>query len=254
LRTLLTTLGKLSPLFIKISRDFKTGIRLAQIILVLKLNKIMRYLLYAVILGVIALVLSPGSAVWRKNEPSKVPGEIIKAPPVTTRTVKIESKTEPVITANPPEPKIGPSPPASVEKLMIPVSGVGPAQLRDTYSDARSEGRIHNAIDIMAARGTPVLAASDGVIRKFFYSERGGNTIYQFNPDGTMVFYYAHLESYANGLTEGKQVKRGEVIAYVGDTGNAGAGNYHLHFALWTITDPKRFHHGENINPYPLLR
>jgi murein DD-endopeptidase MepM/ murein hydrolase activator NlpD len=221
---------------------------------VLKINKIMRYLLYAVILGVIALILSPGSAIWRKNESLKTPDATIKIPTATTRSVKIESKSEPVIGPNPPEPKIAPSPTVGSTKLLIPVSGIGPQQLRDTYSDARSEGRIHNAIDIMAARGTAVLAASDGVIRKFFYSARGGNTIYQLSPDGNMVFYYAHLDSYANGLTEGKPVKRGEVIAYVGDTGNAGAGNYHLHFAIWTITDPRKFYNGENINPYPLLR
>lgn len=225
----------------------------------------MRYLLLAVVLGVIALVLSPGSAIWRKSEPAK-------APVSSTRTVKIESKSEPVI-ANPSEPKIAPAPPESAPsatapeprisatppapgsaKLMVPVAGVGPHQLRDTYSAARSEGRTHNAIDIMAAQGTPVLAAADGVIRKFFYSQRGGNTLYQLNPEGNMVLYYAHLDRYAEGLFEGKQVKRGEVIGYVGDTGNAGPGNYHLHFAVWTITDAKRFFHGENINPFALLQ
>jgi peptidoglycan LD-endopeptidase LytH len=226
--------------------------------------KIMRYLLYAVLLGVIALILSPGSAVWRRNDSLsatiKIPAD---APTATTRPAKSESKTEPVIGPNPPVPKIEPSPPEpnnspslapSTAKLLIPVAGVSPQQLRDTYSDARSEGRIHNAIDIMAARGTPVLATTDGVIRKIFYSERGGNTIYQLSPDSTMVFYYGHLESYADGVTEGKQVKRGDLIAYVGDTGNAGAGNYHLHFAVWTIKDPKKFYSGENINPYSLLR
>lgn len=232
----------------------------------------MRYLFYAVLLGVIALIVSPGSAIWRSNDPAttvtKTPVSApvtipANAPVVATQPAKSESKTEPVIGPNPPEPKIAPSPPeptvapnpmAGSARLMIPVSGIGPQQLRDTYSAARSEGRIHNAIDIMAAHMTPVLAATDGVIRKFFYSARGGNSIYQLSPDGTMVFYYAHLDSYASGLAEGQQVKRGQLLAYVGDTGNAGAGNYHLHFAIWTVTDPKKFYDGENINPYPLLR
>jgi murein DD-endopeptidase MepM/ murein hydrolase activator NlpD len=140
-----------------------------------------------------------------------------------------------------------------VPKLIIPVAGVRPEQLRDTYSEARSEGRTHNAIDIMAAHGVAVLAAADGTIQRLFYSERGGNTIYQLSPDNRWVFYYAHLDSYAPGIAAGKPVKQGEVIAYVGDTGNAGAGNYHLHFAIWAVTDPKRIWDGETINPYPYL-
>lgn len=139
-------------------------------------------------------------------------------------------------------------------KLMIPVAGIKPNQLRDTFSESRSEGRAHNAIDIMAARGTSVLAAADGKIIKLFTSERGGITIYQLSTDEKLVLYYAHLERYADGLSAGQMAKQGEVIGYVGDTGNAGSGNYHLHFALWNITDPKHYWDGVNINPYPLLR
>jgi peptidoglycan LD-endopeptidase LytH len=139
-------------------------------------------------------------------------------------------------------------------QLIIPVAGVKPEQLRDTFTDARSEGRAHDAIDIMAPAGTPVLAASDGEIVRLFQSERGGITIYQLSPEKKLVFYYAHLERYAEGLAVGKYVKQGEVIAYVGDTGNAGTGNYHLHFSIAVLTDPKRYFEGANINPYPLLR
>jgi len=141
-----------------------------------------------------------------------------------------------------------------VVKLVIPVSGVKPEQLRDTFTDARSEGRSHDAIDIMAPAGTPVLAASDGEIVRLFQSERGGITIYQLSPDKKLVFYYAHLQGYAEGLAVGKFARQGEVIGYVGDTGNAGVGNYHLHFSIAVLTDPKRFFEGTNINPYPLLR
>ena len=138
--------------------------------------------------------------------------------------------------------------------LIIPVAGVRPEQLLDTYSDARSEGRTHDAIDIMASAETPVLAAADGKILKLFQSERGGITIYQLAANQEMVFYYAHLSHYADGLTEGSFVKQSEVIAYVGDTGNAGVGNYHLHFSIALVTDPKRYWEGTNINPYPLLQ
>jgi murein DD-endopeptidase MepM/ murein hydrolase activator NlpD len=138
--------------------------------------------------------------------------------------------------------------------LIVPVAGVRPDQLLDTYSDARSEGRTHDAIDIPAAAETPVLAAADGKIIKLFQSERGGTTIYQLSANQEMIFYYAHLSHYAEGLAEGNVVKQGEVIAYVGDTGNAGAGNYHLHFSITLVTDPKRYWEGTNINPYPLLQ
>jgi murein DD-endopeptidase MepM/ murein hydrolase activator NlpD len=141
-----------------------------------------------------------------------------------------------------------------IEKpLIVPVAGVRPDQLLDTFSDSRSEGRTHDAIDIMAPAETPVLAAADGTIQKLWLSERGGTSIYQLSGDQKMIFYYAHLARYADGLTEGKQVRQGETIAYVGDTGNAGIGNYHLHFSIAMVSDPKRYWEGTNINPYPLL-
>jgi murein DD-endopeptidase MepM/ murein hydrolase activator NlpD len=139
-------------------------------------------------------------------------------------------------------------------KLIIPVQGVRADQLHDTFMDARTEGRVHDAIDIPAPAGTPVLAAADGEIAKLFQSERGGTTIYQYSADKKLVYYYAHLQRYADGLMPGKSVRQGQVIAYVGDTGNAGAGNYHLHFSISVIPNPTRYWEGTNINPYPLLR
>ena len=137
--------------------------------------------------------------------------------------------------------------------LIVPVAGVRPDQLIDTFTDARSEGRVHDAIDIPAPAGTSVLAAADGEIIKLFPSERGGTTIYQLSTDKKLVFYYAHLQRYAEGIALGNHVHQGDVIAYVGDTGNAGAGNYHLHFSISIVADPKRYWEGTNINPYPLL-
>ncbi|HET6973578.1 MAG TPA: M23 family metallopeptidase [Pyrinomonadaceae bacterium] len=157
----------------------------------------------------------------------------------------------------PPEPEPSPSPESAnfigQVNLIVPVAGVRPDQLIDTFDDARSEGRVHDAIDIPAPAETPVLAAANGKILKLFQSERGGTTIYQLNTNGDLVFYYAHLARYADGLAEGNVVNQGQVIAYVGDTGNAGPGNYHLHFSIATISDPKRYWEGTNINPYPLL-
>lgn len=139
-------------------------------------------------------------------------------------------------------------------RLIIPVAGVKPEQLLDTFADARSEGRVHDAIDIPAAAGTSVVAAADGEIVKLFQSERGGTTVYQLSVDRKLIFYYAHLQGYADGLAVGKFVRQGEVIGYVGDTGNAGAGNFHLHFSISIVPDPKRYWEGTNINPYPLLK
>jgi len=139
-------------------------------------------------------------------------------------------------------------------QLIIPVAGVRPDQLRDTFSDARAEGRVHDAIDIPAPLETPVVAAADGTIVKLFHSDLGGTTIYQLSTDSRFVYYYAHLDRYADGLAEGHVARQGETIAYVGDTGNAGAGNYHLHFSIATVSDPKKYWQGVNINPYPLLK
>ena len=157
-----------------------------------------------------------------------------------------------------PQPGVSfPSPPPTFVgqvKLIVPVAGISPSQLLDTFSDARDEGRTHDAIDIPAAAGTPVLAAMDGEIVKLFQSERGGTTIYQLTADRRLILYYAHLQGYAVGLMEGKLVRQGEVIGYVGDSGNAGAGNYHLHFSVGIVVDPKRYWESPSINPFPLLR
>ena len=166
-----------------------------------------------------------------------------------------------------PTPAITPSTPLSSEPeasptqssyvgqldLIIPVAGVKRDQLLDTFSDSRAEGRVHDAIDIPAPANTPVLATADGEIVKLFQSERGGTTIYQTSSDNKLIFYYAHLARYADGVVEGKKVRKGETIAYVGDTGNAGAGNFHLHFSIAVVDDPKRYWEGTNINPFPLL-
>jgi len=143
---------------------------------------------------------------------------------------------------------------ATTPGLMIPVVGVRPDQLIDNFSQTRSEDRYHDAIDIPAPAATPVIAAADGEIVRFWDSELGGITIYQITADRQFVLYYAHLQGRAEGINVGMTVRKGSTIGYVGDTGNAGAGNFHLHFSIARITDPKRFWEGTNINPYPLLK
>ena len=142
----------------------------------------------------------------------------------------------------------------SAGKLMIPVVGVKPEDLQDTYVASRSGGRVHNAIDIMAPGGAPVVAVADGEIAKFFDSELGGITIYQLSADKKYIYYYAHLQRRADNIKEKDFVRQGTVIGYVGDTGNSGAGNYHLHFTITIPNDPKRFWDGTDINPYPFLK
>lgn len=156
----------------------------------------------------------------------------------------------PVIT---PGQSVAPMATSIVISLIIPVVGVRPEQLRDTFNEARSEGRAHEAIDIMAPHESQVIAAANGKIVKLFNSEKGGITIYQLSLDQSLVFYYAHLDRYAAGLTEQQEVRQGELLGYVGDTGNAQPGSYHLHFAVWQISEPNRFWNGTNLNPYDLL-
>jgi murein DD-endopeptidase MepM/ murein hydrolase activator NlpD len=139
-------------------------------------------------------------------------------------------------------------------RLVIPVEGVSPDRLRDTYTEARGLGRRHDAMDIDAPRGTPVLSVARSVVLKLFQSDRGGTTLYALAPDQRTIYYYAHLDRYAEGIREGQQLESGELIGYVGDTGNAAPGDYHLHFEISTTDDPRRYWGGSPVNPYPMLR
>ena len=138
--------------------------------------------------------------------------------------------------------------------VMIPVQGVAASALHDDWAEPRGGGtREHHAIDIMAARGTPVLAAADGSIEKLFQSKLGGTTIYERSADGGTVFYYAHLDHYAPTLVEGQAVRAGQEIAAVGSTGDADPGAPHLHFEIHRMAPGERWWQGTEINPYPVL-
>ena len=156
-----------------------------------------------------------------------------------------------LVIAFPPRESVGrvePSP-----RLVIPVAGVRAAELRDSYGAARSGGRAHKGVDIFAARGTPVLAAAAGIVVKRDSGGAGGIAVYERDLDGRTIYYSAHLNGYRAGLREGDLVRQGDVIGYVGQTGNV-SGSPHLHFAVFTVDDPNRWWRGRDLNPYPLLR
>lgn len=142
--------------------------------------------------------------------------------------------------------------PTSGDAIVIPVAGVEKTKLRDDFNNIHS-GHLHHAIDILAPRGTPVLAAVDGTIRKLFDSRAGGLTIYEFDVSRETSYYYAHLDSYASNLVEGMSVRHGDVIGYVGTTGNAPANTPHLHFAITILPPDKAWSKGDAIDPYPIL-
>ena len=136
--------------------------------------------------------------------------------------------------------------------LVVPVAGVRREELKDTYGAARSGGRAHKGVDIFAASGTPVLAAAAGVVVKRDSNAVGGISLYARGLDGRTIFYYAHLKAWRPGIKEGDLLRQGDVIGYVGRTGNV-TGSPHLHFAVFTVTDPNRWWRGRDLNPYELL-
>lgn len=172
-------------------------------------------------------------------------------------TVGTTGEPSPVATPSPPvEPVIGAVPEAELadRDLLIPVEGVKPENLTRSFSDRRGSTRVHEAIDILAPMHTPVVAVEGGTIARLFYSKAGGITIYQFDPTERFCYYYAHLDRYAAGLREGERVKKGQVIGYVGISGNAPKNTPHLHFAVFRLTEAKRWWEGSPLDPYDILK
>lgn len=226
--------------------------------------KTFRLLAAGLVIGVVGYwLLGPGpSSRLGAAEPAKVGSATSSAraaldapPPPVPATTPVPADTS----ATPPAPDAGgaapaPTPTSAAGALLLPVQGINADQLQDTFTDARSEGRVHDAIDILAPNGTPVLAVADGTVEKLFDSVRGGLTVYQFEPSGRYCYYYAHLDRYADGLAEKKTIKRGEVIGYVGSTGNASPETPHLHFEIHVLGPEKQWWKGESINPHPVLK
>jgi peptidoglycan LD-endopeptidase LytH len=162
----------------------------------------------------------------------------------------------PVATSGSSTPVLKPAPPEDLARrdFEMPVEGIKREQLVRSFEDRRSGSRSHEAIDILAPRNTPVKAVEDGTIARLFESKAGGTTIYQFDPTDLYCYYYAHLERYAPGLREGDRVRKGQVIGYVGTSGNAPKTTPHLHFAIFKLTAEKHWWEGIPIDPYDILR
>ncbi len=163
------------------------------------------------------------------------------------RTMQAHAKTQP-----PGQATAAPGAPATSSPIGPPIAGLRRSDLRDSFNETHF-GHRHEAIDIMEPRGTPVLAVTDGVIAKLQHSKAGGNTIYQFDTTGNYCYYYAHLDHYAEGLSDGAKVTRGEIIGYVGSTGDASPDAPHLHFGVNLAGPEHKWSGGAPIDPYPLL-
>jgi murein DD-endopeptidase MepM/ murein hydrolase activator NlpD len=196
------------------------------------------------------------------TEPSEPEISLVSPPeaPAKTREPVADpgSVTSPVIAPVAPDPPTPAMASAVAElrdrSLDLPVQGASRGELRDSFDERRDGTRAHEAIDMLAPRNTPILAVEDGRIVRLFSSKAGGTTIYQFDPTARFVYYYAHLEKYANGLAEGNQVQRGQVIGYVGTSGNAPKNTPHLHFAIFQLTEKKEWWKGTPLDPYLILK
>jgi len=188
--------------------------------------------------------------------------------PVQAATKPSEAPAEPMVAAAPPpvdrpagpagQPKMTPAPGAatgarSATPLRVPIDGISIESFKGGFSQLRGS-RPHEAVDIVAPRGTPIHAVQDGTIAKLFFSKAGGITIYQFDPGGRLCYYYAHLERYAKGLHDGQHVSQGEVIGYVGTSGNAPPDTPHLHFAIFELNADRRWWQGRPLDPYLVFK
>jgi peptidoglycan LD-endopeptidase LytH len=193
--------------------------------------------------------------------PAAPAASVAAAPPAPPAVVPVPPPPEVAVAIPPVQLPAPPSPPAegdgaallAARSLLVPVEGIAPQALQDTYTQGRGN-RTHEAMDIMAARGTRVVAVDDGKLVKLFNSVPGGLTAYQFDPQGNLAYYYAHLDRYAEGVKEGMVLRRGDLIGYVGTTGNAAPDAPHLHFAVFRLGPERQWWKGQPVNPYPALR
>lgn len=231
-----------------------------------------KYLVASGLLGFVLgafVVASLGNMTWQRGQgpavasgstatPMAPPAEPAKMPPSTALDDPPNAVVEVPAPTSDRSGVIPPSAPEAMDltarKLTIPVSGYPADKLVRSYHQTRSGQREHEAIDIIAARNTPVVAVEDGTIAKLFNSKAGGITLYQFDPTQHYSYYYAHLERYADGIKEGDAIHRGQVLGYVGTSGNAPKETPHLHFAVYRLTEDKHWWKGTPIDPYDILR
>ncbi|MDL2357296.1 MAG: peptidoglycan DD-metalloendopeptidase family protein [Pseudomonadota bacterium] len=197
-----------------------------------------------------AVVVAPPALLPPAAGPNPVTAALPGAPVVPTDLTEADLPLRPT----PQEMPIAATPPdVAAGKLLIPVEGVKLAQLSDNFNAPRGKDRRHEALDIMAPKGTRVIAVADGKVVKLFNSKPGGLTVYQFDPTGKYAYYYAHLDRYADGIKEGDVLKRGDLVGYVGSTGDASPSAPHLHFAVVELTPAKEWWKGTAVNPFPLM-
>jgi len=214
-------------------------------------DTVLRIALASFVVGVVSGVALLGLWRWERLPPKGGAAEPAAAAPEASAAASASNRAQP-----------GRDIPAAAEAiadlqrrhLLVPVQGITRDRLIDSFRDTREQIRQHEALDIPAPRGTPVLAVEDGTIEKLFTSERGGLTIYEFDPTRTYAYYYAHLDAYAPGLNERDAVRRGEVIGFVGTTGNAPANAPHLHFAFFILTAERAWWKGTALNPYDVWK
>jgi murein DD-endopeptidase MepM/ murein hydrolase activator NlpD len=190
----------------------------------------------------------------RDAAPVAAPATPNASPDLADLDLPLRPATSDVAATAPAGAASAPAPAAPDGKLLVPVDGIGFPQLTDTFDQPRGTERHHEALDIMAAKGTKVVATADGKVVKLFTSKPGGLTVYQFDPSEKYAYYYAHLDRYAEGLKEGAVLKRGDLVGYVGATGNADPNAPHLHFAVFELTPEKQWWKGTPIDPYPLMK
>lgn len=195
-----------------------------------------------------ALVVAVTGVLWERRHPSPVP--VSRDSPVI-----IEGAPMMVIAPEEPPP-LAPDPASNLRarNLEMPVLGASRTALSPSFADARSDARKHEAIDILAPRNTPAVAVEDGTIARLLRSDAGGITVYLFDPTTTYVYYYAHLDRYAGGLVEGARVTRGQILGYVGTSGNAPVNTPHLHFAIFKLTESRKWWQGTPIDPFAVLK
>lgn len=215
------------------------------------------FVLLAVALIALLAWLAAGPNQVANRPPAGVVQAIGASPPIAPPEPVVPADViAPIVTATAATPPTGAVPPIGDDDaprpLIVPVAGIARTAMHDMFNEVRGNRR-HEAIDILAPRGTPVIAADDGVVKKLFTSVPGGLTVYEFDPNQRFCYYYAHLDGYAAGLHEGQQLHRGEILGYVGTTGNAPKDTPHLHFALIRLDPERRWWKGTYVNPYPLL-
>jgi peptidoglycan LD-endopeptidase LytH len=197
-------------------------------------------------LGFVAAFLIVASVVWRSARSTGA-----GARPVAVPAASAPQAAGPLVVVDAPPVDAADLDRLRSRALALPVDGLKAGELRDNFSEARG-GHPHEALDILAPRGTRVLAVDDGRVAKLFNSVRGGLTVYQFDPTQTFCYYYAHLQGYAPGLAEGTYLSRGSLVGYVGTTGNAPRDTPHLHFTVFRLGPEKRWWEGTPINPFPV--